>query len=295
MVKKIVEYILVVLLAAVLAAVFVFWGKNHRLPTKLSDWEGIIPAVENAANNFEQTVFSPKPLRGPAQSSPSGSLTRAGVILWTNRNREQNGGLAPLKENAKLDAAAQVKLKDMFARQYFEHVSPDGNGPAELAKQQGYSYVLIGENLALGDYKDDQALLTAWMNSPGHRANILKPQYQDIGVAVGKGMYEGQETWLAVQEFGKPSSSCPAVDSNLKLEMDSLSAESSQLAEQIKTQKAQIDSENPQTQSEIDAYNKQVAAYNDLVHIYNNKVDQLKMDTTTYNAQVAAFNACAQN
>ena len=62
--------------------------------------------------------------------------------------------------------------------------------------------------------------MTAWMNSPGHRANILNPHFQEIGVAVGKGMYEGHETWIAVQSFGMPLSACPASDANLKIKID---------------------------------------------------------------------------
>src|SRR6185369_15716694 len=118
-------------------------------------------------------------------------------------------GLPALKENALLDKAAKKKLDDMFAQQYFEHINPQGKGPSDLAKSVGYDYIAIGENLALGNFKNDAELVQAWMDSPGHRANILNKQYTEIGVAVGQGTYEGKKTWLAVQEFGRPTSSCP--------------------------------------------------------------------------------------
>src|SRR5262249_8345343 len=126
------------------------------------------------------------PLRG-GDASANVTLTQAGVIKWTNIQRQENGALPALTVNAKLNESAQLKLKDMFAKQYFEHVSPSGVGPDGLANEVGYAYASIGENLALGNFADDRALVQAWMDSPGHRANILGKSYREIGVAVGKG------------------------------------------------------------------------------------------------------------
>jgi hypothetical protein len=180
----------------------------------------------------------------------------------------------------------------MFKQQYFEHINPQGIGPGDLARQVDYIFISEGENLALGNFSDDQDLLTAWMDSPGHRANILNTKFEEIGVAVGQGMYEGRQTWLAVQEFGKPASSCPGVDANLKAGIDSLNAEINQLGPPLQQVKSQIDSANPKTQSDYDAYNSLVAQYNSAVKIYNNKVDTLKLLTGQYNAEVKDFNVC---
>src|ERR1035437_2204880 len=140
------------------------------------------------------------------------TLSKNNVILLTNKNRKENGDLPALKESSKLDGSAEKKLQDMFTNQYFEHVSPTGVSISDLGKQAGYEYILIGENLALGNFKDDAALLDAWMASVGHRANILNKHYTEIGVAVGKGKFEGRDTWMAVQHFGEPMSICPTVD-----------------------------------------------------------------------------------
>jgi len=236
-------------------------------------------------------IFAPPPLTSQDDSQDA-YLTNEGVIEWTNTNRAQNGGLAPLKENAKLDQAAEAKLKDMFAQQYFEHENPQGRGPADLAKTAVYDYISIGENLALGNFKDDQTLVTAWMNSPGHRANILNTKFLEIGVAVGEGEYQGKKTWLAVQEFGRPATSCPIVDGSLKLEIQTLQSAIDQLGPQLTALKNQMDAANPKTKEDYDAYNAQVQQYNDMVKIYNNKVDVLKLDTGEYNDEVKAFNAC---
>lgn len=242
--------------------------------------------------NIEQNVFTPPPLKSTAPKTQTPVLSNNGVIVWTNIQRKNNGGLSALSENAKLDQAAQIKLKDMFAKQYFEHVSPSGVGPSGLVTAVGYAYISIGENLAEGYFKNDQALVQAWMNSPGHRANILNNKFTEIGVAVGKGQYQGQQTWMAVQEFGRPSSSCPSVDAGLKDQISSLQADINQLQPQLTAQKSQLDSANPQTPADYEAYNQQVATYNSLVKIYNNKVDSLKLVTGQYNTEVSAYNSC---
>ncbi|MCX6797106.1 MAG: CAP domain-containing protein [Candidatus Doudnabacteria bacterium] len=241
-------------------------------------------------SEMQKQVITSGPLRGTVDRADA-YLTRTGVIIYTNQQR-QNQGLSSLKENQILNQAAQAKVKDMFQGQYFEHISPIGRGPADLAKDAGYEYIMIGENLALGNYKNDQDLVQAWMNSPGHRANILNNKYTEIGVAVGKGMFEGKQTWLAVQEFGRPLSDCPQVDESLKAQIDSQKSEIQNLESQLKTIKAFLDQNEPSTKKEVEDYNKQVADYNALVKIYNNKIDVLKQTTDRYNLQVRAYNEC---
>lgn len=245
-------------------------------------------------SSAKEEIFTASPLIGGGDYKDS-KLSISGVILYTNQSRAGNGNLKPLKENDKLNKAAKAKLDDMFNGQYFEHESPSGIGPSDLAKTAGYQYIIIGENLALGNFKDDADLVTAWMNSPGHRANILKENYEEIGVAVGQGIYEGRKTWMAVQEFGKPRSSCPSIDFSLKGEIDSTQAEVEMRKTQVENLKVQIDSTDPKTQEEYDEYNKKVQEYNDLVHIYNNLVDNLKEKTATYNSQVNLYNSCLAN
>ena len=237
-----------------------------------------------------KTINAPGPLRLPIQSvAPSSSaLTASGVITLTNVERAQNGGLPALKENQILDYDAQLKMNDMFTKQYFEHVSPTGVGPSDLADKVGYSYIIIGENLALGDFLSNQDLLTAWMNSPGHRANILNPHYQEIGVAVGKGMYDGENTWIAVQSFGTPRSACPIIDSQLKAQIDANNVTIANLKTELDAEKAQIDGSFPGDPS----YNTYVNEYNAIVPQYNGLVETNKINVINYNNEVHAFNDC---
>ncbi len=242
----------------------------------------------------EKTVIAPEPLRAPVPTTTttptaqSLALSVRGVIEYTNGARAQNGGLPALIENELLDRDAQMKLDDMFAKQYFEHVSPTGVGPADLAKTVGYAYVIVGENLALGDFGSDEGVVTAWMNSPGHRANILNAHYREIGVAVGKGLYEGHETWLAVQSFGMPLSACPATDATLKVQIDANNVTIATLRTQLDAKKAQIDATSPTDPS----YNTFVGEFNALVPEYNALVESNRTAVATYNASVQAFNAC---
>ncbi len=247
-------------------------------------------ATKVSAVTQSSKVIAPGPLRVTTQSSAKNPtpLSMQGVIQYTNEARAQNGGLAALTENKTLDLDAQIKLQDMFTKQYFEHVSPSGTGPGDLADRVGYAYVLVGENLALGDFSSDQDLVTAWMNSPGHRANILNTHYQEIGVAVGKGMYQGRNTWLAVQSFGMPRSACPVIDNQLKERIDADNITITNLRLQLDAKKAQIDA----TAQNDPNYNTYVNEFNALIPSYNALVESTRTNVATYNAGVRAYNEC---
>ncbi len=257
-----------------------------KVTTKTND---LVPT----ATTTEKMVVAPGPLRvaPPATTASSNALTVLGVVQYTNVARSLNGGLPALIGNETLNRNAQMKVDDMFAKQYFEHISPTGVGPGDLAKIVGYAYVIVGENLALGNFGSDEKLVTAWMNSPGHRANILNNYYQEIGVAVGKGMYDGRETWLAVQSFGMPLSACPSIDAQLKMQIDNNNIQIANLRLQLDAKKAQIDS----THKNDPNYNIYVAEFNALVPEYNNLVESNKAIILIYNAQVQAYNNCVSS
>jgi len=268
---------------------------KEKSPTEMS----VVPVKTNGtlvpANVLvEKTIVAPGPLRAVAGTLtavppvPSSTLTVRGIVEYTNGARSQNGGLPALIENELLDRDAQLKLADMFAKQYFEHESPDGTGPADLAKAVGYAYVIVGENLALGDFGSDQGVVNAWMDSPGHRANILNAHYQEIGVAVGKGMYEGRETWLAVQSFGMPISACPAISTSLKSEIDVNNIEITHLRAVLDAKKAQLDAI---PSSDLN-YNVYVGEFNAVIPEYNTLVENNRISVAIYNASVKAFNEC---
>lgn len=97
-------------------------------------------------------------------------------------NKERNAaGLSFLIENSKLSEAAQAKAEDMMKNGYFSHTSPVYGSPFEMMKTFGISYKTAGENIAKGQ-KTPAAVMDGWMNSSGHRANILNASYEQIGV-----------------------------------------------------------------------------------------------------------------
>jgi uncharacterized protein YkwD len=124
------------------------------------------------------------------------------LINLTNKEREKKG-LPTLKENSILSQAASLKAKDMFSKNYWAHVSPDGTTPWEFFKSSSYFYSHAGENLAR-DFYTSSAVVSAWMESSSHRENILNKSYEEIGMAVIDGVLEGEETTLIVQFFGTP-------------------------------------------------------------------------------------------
>jgi len=132
----------------------------------------------------------------------SSEITAQKVFDQTNNERTKLG-LAPLKYNSVLSDSASKKAKDMFADNYWAHTAPDGMTPWDFLKSVGYKYSVAGENLAR-DFYDTESLLKAWMNSPTHKANIIHPKYQEIGIGVVNGTLGGIKTTLVVQHFGTP-------------------------------------------------------------------------------------------
>ena len=117
----------------------------------------------------------------PAQQEPIGvSAYEREVIRLVNAERAKYG-LAALTEDAALTRTARMKSQDMRDRGYFDHNSPTYGTPFQLMKSQGITYRTAGENIAMG-YRTPEAVVNAWMNSAGHRANILNASYTKIGV-----------------------------------------------------------------------------------------------------------------
>lgn len=136
----------------------------------------------------------------PAVLGISYSISENELLIDTNAARAANGQPA-LVMNSQLADAARRKAADMMARDYWAHFAPDGTSPWSFIKAAGYSYDYAGENLAKG-FTGSQDVVTAWMNSPSHRENLLSSKYKDIGFAVVEGKLQGEDTVLVVQMFG---------------------------------------------------------------------------------------------
>jgi len=140
---------------------------------------------------------------GPIAPAFSSAITEQNIINLTNESRQQYS-VPDLTENSVLDKAAQAKADDMLAKGYFAHNSPDGRTPWDFITSAGYSYLMAGENLAV-NFTEAENVETAWMNSPGHKANILNKNFQDIGIGISQGTYQDHTAIFVVQEFGLPA------------------------------------------------------------------------------------------
>lgn len=151
-------------------------------------------------------------IHGDSQPQVLGYATHmsSNVLLDNTNGQRKEAGLPSLKPNATLSQAAQAKAESMAAQNYWSHVAPDGTTPWSYIQKVGYEYSTAGENLAYGFSTSDQ-VVTAWMNSPEHRDNILG-NYQDIGFGVADSAnYQGGKNTVIVAFYSLPSSQKAAV------------------------------------------------------------------------------------
>ena len=130
------------------------------------------------------------------------NITAKALLDLTNSARK-TANLPSLSDNSALDSAAKAKARDMFRRGYWSHNAPDGTTPWRFIDASGYKYAFAGENLARG-FETSNGVMSAWLKSPTHRANILDKNYTNVGFAVVPGRMSGAETILIVAMYGKP-------------------------------------------------------------------------------------------
>jgi len=168
-----------------------------QLPELWSPWNS-----RNYASGGARLWPQPNPYQAPAATpappaSASGNLTadEAQALALLNADRAANG-LPPLRANSRLNALAENYAQDMINRGYFSHTNPEGQSPFDRMRQAGVTYRYAGENLAINTSVSGAE--QAFMNSPGHRANILNPHYTEVGVGV---RYGSNGSVYVVQEF----------------------------------------------------------------------------------------------
>lgn len=155
------------------------------------------PQPTTPVNTQPTTPAKPQPTT-PAQQPDTGSQQgtdqsafASQVVNLVNQERAK-AGLKPLASDSALTSMALAKAKDMYTNNYFDHTSPTYGSPFDMMKSFGITFSYAGENIAKGQ-RSPQEVMNAWMNSEGHRQNILSPNFTKIGVAY----YNGE--W--VQEF----------------------------------------------------------------------------------------------
>ncbi|MFF8964716.1 CAP domain-containing protein [Streptomyces globisporus] len=166
-------------------------SKKSKAPTTAPE-KSSAPASKVPAP--PKTSAAPPPSKKPSPS-PTDASARSEVLALVNQERAKVG-CSPLSTSAPLTSLAQNFSEDMAARGFFDHTDPDGDTPWDRAAQAGVQG-LAAENIARGQ-ADAQAVMEGWMNSEGHRANILNCDYKTIGIGIHEG--SGGPWW--VQNFG---------------------------------------------------------------------------------------------
>ncbi|UYZ24343.1 CAP domain-containing protein [Mesobacillus jeotgali] len=142
--------------------------------------QGAAPAPQERTTPAPQEEAAPAPEQNATPSGTEISAFEAKVIDLTNEQRRKNG-LPNLQPDTALSNVAQEKSNDMQAKNYFSHTSPTYGSPFDMMRDFGVSYSTAGENIAMGQ-RSAEEVVNAWMNSEGHRKNILSPNYTHIGV-----------------------------------------------------------------------------------------------------------------
>ncbi|SDW37040.1 uncharacterized protein, YkwD family [Marinococcus luteus] len=155
-------------------------------PDMISVGESIaIPGSESNSSSESSSAET-----SDAVSSQSESEFEQEVVRLTNEVRAENG-LAPVEAESSLQSVADAKSQDMIENDYFAHESPTYGSPFEMMKEFGVSYEGAGENIAAGQ-DTPQDVVDAWMDSPGHRDNILNPDFTHIAIGYEEGGEYGQ-------------------------------------------------------------------------------------------------------
>lgn len=158
------------------------WKIAVRYEVGLSELKSVNPHIKNP-----DLIYPGQVLTIPEKNASAASYEQE-VIRLVNEHRKKNG-LSPLTYDWQLARVARYKSQDMKDNRYFSHTSPVYGSPFQMMKSFGISYRSAGENIARGQ-KTPAAVVDAWMNSPGHRKNILNPSYTHIGVGyVADGSY----------------------------------------------------------------------------------------------------------
>jgi uncharacterized protein YkwD len=195
-------------------------GSKHNVASGTGGGQEV---ADPATSPSGQTPTDPPTSAAPSPTDPTPSPTKAapsktpttqpggvvnpgpeGAVLAIVNAERAKAGCGPLTIDARLAAAARKHSADMLARKYFSHVTPDGVTMAQRIDREGYRWWAIGENIAAGQ-REPADVMRAWMNSPGHRANILNCKFKQIGIGVAgypARNAPGRPVWT--QDFGTP-------------------------------------------------------------------------------------------
>lgn len=170
--------------------------KNLFIPSRTNNYT---PYATRAISLFAFAVFifgSNFALGKVNIASGQNSIDANEIVNLHNQERRSRG-IGELSMNSNLNRAAQAKAEAMLKSDCWSHYCPNGKSPWDFFDDAGYVYVYAGENLAQGFY-DNESVMLAWMNSPTHKDNVLKSQFNEIGIGIAYGKFQGIENNIVV-------------------------------------------------------------------------------------------------
>lgn len=186
-------FITTALVAAVLFAVTpaAYAATTYVTPGYHPYWRYYRNTTSRPSQSYQSPKASPQQPATPPTSVGSTQMSswELDVVRLVNTERAK-AGLKPLNVDAVLSQVARRKAADMRDKGYFAHESPTYGSPFKMMRDSGISYRVAGENIAAGQ-RSPQEVMNAWMNSSGHRANIMNPSFTTIGVGQVSGGYYG--------------------------------------------------------------------------------------------------------
>ena len=168
------------------------WKIASKYQVGISEIKSLNPQITNLA-----LIYPGEKITIPSASDVTSQENEVVRLVNVERSKQ---GLQSLKINWQLARVARYKSQDMANKGYFSHTSPTYGSPFQMMESFGIKFSAAGENIAMGQRSPSEVMI-AWMNSPGHRANILSPSYWEIGVGLAKDS-SGRLYWT--QEFIKP-------------------------------------------------------------------------------------------
>ncbi|KXK26235.1 MAG: Cysteine-rich secretory protein family protein [candidate division WS6 bacterium OLB20] len=138
-------------------------------------------------------------------ATPVSAAVDAATLYELHNQERERLGLQPLRINTALIDSANAKAEVMLENDCWSHYCPEGTSPWVFFDGAGYNYIFAGENLAEG-FRENGTVMTAWMNSPTHRANVVKPEFNEIGIGFATGYFQGvPNNTVVVVHFGSRS------------------------------------------------------------------------------------------
>jgi hypothetical protein len=184
------------------------WLKKHFIPHEGNNHRPHILRSPSTLNIIAIILFIELfafllPILSHINTTGNMAAVLPAVLANLTNEERQVQNLPILKVNPILNKAAEMKAQDMASHGYFAHTSPEGLTPWYWLKKVGYQYQYAGENLAI-NFVDSIDVTNAWMDSPTHKANIIKRNYTEVGTGIARGVYEGRETVFVAQVYASP-------------------------------------------------------------------------------------------